>query len=208
MQPEQLICLPGAAGDRQQWVAAVDQLNTSLPAYHLGWPGFNGEPEDPRIHNLNDLAEHIVLPVLDRPSVLLAHSMGGVIACLAALQRPELVTHLVLAVTSGGLDLSCYGAEDWRADYRAAHPEWPDWFSNSNASAAIDWSKIQPPTLLLWGGNDPYSPAAVGEALQQRLPHAQLHIAPDAGHDLVRSHAQWAAQHIQQHISATKGVTQ
>ena len=48
---------------------------------------------------------------------------------LAALRKPELVTHLVLTVTSGGMDLSALDSKDWRPSIRAAHPGSPDWFS-------------------------------------------------------------------------------
>lgn len=206
MQPEQIICLPGAAGDRQQWVAALKHLNSPLPAHHVGWPGFTGEPSDPHVNSLSDLSERVVLPLLDRPSIVLAHSMGGVVACLAALQRPQQITHLVLAVTSGGLDLSPYGAEDWRTTYQTAHPEWPHWFCQPTHQLGINWSELTMPTLLLWAGSDPYSPVAVGQALQQRIPRAHLRVADDAGHDLVRSHAQWTAQHIREHLYATQGA--
>jgi pimeloyl-ACP methyl ester carboxylesterase len=45
-----------------------------------------------------------VVQYIDEPTALIAQSMGGVIAARAALERPDMVTRLVLSVTSGGID--------------------------------------------------------------------------------------------------------
>jgi pimeloyl-ACP methyl ester carboxylesterase len=77
--------------------------------------------------------------------------MGGVVAILAALEKPELITHLVLSVTSGGMDLGAFDAEDWRPTMRAAHPGLPDWFASHHEDLTPRLSGLRIPTLLLWG---------------------------------------------------------
>ncbi len=58
-------------------------------------------------------------------------------------------------------------------DYRtnvAAYPEWQDWLR-----------KYRPPTLVVWGANDPSFIAAGGSAFKQDVPGAEVHLL-DAGH--------------------------
>jgi pimeloyl-ACP methyl ester carboxylesterase len=58
-------------------------------------------------------------------------------------------------------------------DYRsnvAAYPAWQAWLRQH-----------QPPTLVVWGKNDPSFIAAGGQAYKRDLPHAQIHLL-DAGH--------------------------
>lgn len=97
--------------------------------------------------------------------------MGGVVAILAALAKPQLITHLVLSVTSGGIELS---------------PQ---------------LSRLQMPALLLWGDADPISPVRVGERLASLLPRAALKVFADAGHDLGQMHADEVAALIDRHLA-------
>ena len=58
-------------------------------------------------------------------------------------------------------------------DYRtnvASYPAWQDWLRTN-----------QPPTLIVWGANDPSFIAAGAEAFRRDLPQAELHLL-DAGH--------------------------
>lgn len=41
---------------------------------------------------------------------------------------------------------------------------------------------IQQPVLLIWGAKDSVFPLSEGHFLQSSLPHAQLHVVPNAGH--------------------------
>jgi pimeloyl-ACP methyl ester carboxylesterase len=71
-----------------------------------------------------------VVAAISGPVDLLAQSMGGIIAIRAALQKPDLVKHLVLSVTSGGLDVSALGAQDWRPTFLTQNPGLPRWFAD------------------------------------------------------------------------------
>jgi len=141
-----------------------------------------------------------VLTAIDRPTAVIAQSMGGVIAMRAALERAEYVTHLVLTVTSGGLDMQGLGAHDWRAGFAEANPQLPDWFLTFRADLSHDIGRIAQPTLLLWGDDDPISPVAAGQRLLERLPDAQLHVVPGGRHDLAAVHAETLAPLVDAHL--------
>jgi pimeloyl-ACP methyl ester carboxylesterase len=49
-------------------------------------------------------------------------------------------------------------------------------------SAGHRLGEVHAPTLIADGSEDPYEPTANNYALQAKLPHAQLHIYPDASH--------------------------
>ena len=100
--PAKLLFLPGASGNTQFWLPVAQRLAHPAENVHIGWPGFGSTPTDPSIQGLDDLAARVVADI-QAPTALIAQSMGGVIAVLAALKKPQLVTHLVLTVTSGGI---------------------------------------------------------------------------------------------------------
>ena len=113
MHPRKLIFLPGAGGDPAFWKPASDLITFPATRCLLGWPGHGHAPPDPRVSKLRDLAA-LVQQQVTEPCALLAQSMGGIVAVLAVLQRPDLITHLVLAATSGGIKMADLGAADWR----------------------------------------------------------------------------------------------
>jgi pimeloyl-ACP methyl ester carboxylesterase len=199
--PSQLFFLPGALGGTGFWRPVADLLAHPAPRVHLAWPGFGGAPPEPGIRGIDDLAARVVAAI-DQPTALIAQSMGGVVAMLAALQKPELVTHLVLSVTSGGLDLASLDGEDWRPSVRAAHPGLPDWFTSYREDLAPRLPALRIPALLLWGDADPISPVKAGQRLASLLPQAQLHVLAGGGHDLGCALAPLVAPLIDQHLSA------
>ena len=128
-KPSNLIFLPGAGGNPQFWQPVADLLTHPAQRKLLGWPGFGAVQADPKVRGMADLVS-MVVDEIDQPTALIAQSMGGVIAIQAALRRPELVTHLVLTVTSGGVELSALQAEDWRPAFFAANPTLPRWLAD------------------------------------------------------------------------------
>jgi pimeloyl-ACP methyl ester carboxylesterase len=73
-------------------------------------------------NSIDDLVR-LVEVTIDGPIDLVAQSMGGVIAARIALNRSTVVRRLVLAVTSAGVNMTQFGAPDWRADYRRQFPQ-------------------------------------------------------------------------------------
>lgn len=165
----------------------------------VAYPGFGGVPADPAIACFEDLVDTVVSRI-DRPTALIAQSMGGVLAIEATIRKPSLITHLVLVATSGGLDTSELGAVDWRETFTQDHPELPSWLTSYCSDLTNELSRISVPVLLIWGDSDPISPVAVGQALLTRFPNAELHIVTGGQHDLAHSYAQSIAPLIETYL--------
>ncbi|MGN7984921.1 alpha/beta fold hydrolase [Burkholderia sp. 22313] len=197
--PSQLLFLPGASGSTAFWQPLASRLVHPAARHIVAYPGFGDTPRDPAVDDFDGLVRH-VLTAIDRPTAVIAQSMGGVIAMRAALERAECVTHLVLTVTSGGLDMQGLGAHDWRAGFAEANPQLPDWFMTFRADLSHEIGRIAQPTLLLWGDDDPISPVAAGQRLLERLPDARLHVVAGGRHDLAAAHAQALAPLVDAHL--------
>lgn len=198
--PTKILFLPGALGRTQLWEPVANLIPSPAQKIHIGWPGFGSTPPDPDIRGIDDLVVRVVAQI-DQPTALIAQSMGGVIAIRAALAKPDLVTHLVLAVTSGGLDVSSLGGRDWRPEFHRNNPFLPRWFSTYQEDLSDELHKVTIPTLLLWGDSDPISPVSVGKQLASSLPQARLHILEGGDHDLAEVHAAEVAALIRDHLS-------
>lgn len=199
MQATRLMFLPGASGNTAFWRPVAERLTHPGERLHIGWPGFGSTPPDPAVNGMEDLVARVIA-AMDRPTALIAQSMGGVIAMRAALEKPTQVTHLVLTATSGGLDLSGFDVEDWRPALQAEQPALPPWFAEDRQDLSAQLGRITVPVLLLWGDADPISPVAVGERLAALLPNARLHVLAGGEHDLAHVHAAQAAPLIDAHL--------
>lgn len=200
-QPTQLLFLPGAGGSPRFWQPVADRLVHPAARRLLGWPGFGEEPCDPHVQGMQDLVRRVVSQI-DQPTALIAQSMGGVIAVQAALECPARVTHLVLAATSGGVDMSGLPADDWRPAYLAANPDAPRWFAEDASDMSAALGGVARPVLLLWGDADPISPVGVGHRLQALLPNSQMHVLAGGAHDFVHAMAPRVAPLIDAYLAA------
>ena len=199
MTPSQVVFLPGAIGSCHFWQPVADLQCHPARKLLLGWPGFATAPRDPRITGIDGLVG-MVVATLDRPTALVAQSMGGVIAMLAVLAKPERITHLVLTATSGGIDLSRSGAQEWQSEFLEENPTFPDWFATYHEDLSLVLPQIAVPTLLLWGDADPISPVGVGRTLASLLPTSAMHVIPGGGHDLAVTRAAEIAPLIDAHL--------
>ena len=200
MAEESLMFLPGASGNAQFWKPVGAKLRHPGPRRFVAWPGFGGVPAEPDVNGIDDLVARVVRDIRG-PVALLAQSMGGIIAVRAALEKPGLVRHLVLSVTSGGIDVASLGAEDWRPRFRESHLAPPSWFTDERREYTEQLRTIAIPALLLWGDADPISPVAVGRRLAQLLPNAELVVFKGGTHDLVQDRADEVATHIDRHLA-------
>jgi len=195
----QLWFLPGASGNRGAWRPVAERLQHPGRRRFLAWPGFAGAAADPRIQSFDDLVSQVVSEI-DTPVDLLAQSMGGVVAIRAALERPLLVRHLVLSVTSGGIDVASLGGADWRTAFRVEYPDVPPWFLEERRDISQRLREITIPVLLVWGDADPISPVAVGMRLRELFPAADLVILDGGTHDLITERADEVAIRIAAHL--------
>lgn len=195
-----LLFLPGALGNTDIWRPVADGLQHQGQRKFVTWPGFGGVPSDPGVNGLSDLVGRVVASITG-PVDLLAQSMGGIIAIHAALQKPELVRHLVLSVTSGGLDMSALGAQDWRPPLLAQNPDLPRWFADEREDLSERLVNLSLPVLLLWGDADPISPVSVGRRLSELIPGAELVVVKGGTHDLAYDRANEILPHIESHLA-------
>lgn len=200
-----LMFLPGAGGDTTLWRPVAAALSQYGPRRIFAWPGFGGEPCDPSVRGLDDLADRVVAEITG-PVVLFAQSMGGLIALRAALTVPQRIRALVLSVTSGGIDVRSLGAVDWRAEFAMRNPDVPRWFLDADDDMTSQIPLVEAPTLLLWGDADPISPVAVGRRLAELLPNSALVVVPGGTHDLVAERASDVLPHIERHLRNARPV--
>lgn len=189
-----LVFLPGMSGLGSFWDPVRERLG-DWPTWSIDWPGLGGTAADPAVDGYDDLAD-LVLERLSGASVLVGQSMGGYVAVLAALRAPELVSHLVLAVTSAGVDMGALGATDWRAEAQSAHHGTPPWAFAAQPDRSAELATIDVPTVLLWADRDPISPLAVGHRLAELMPNAHLVVYRSDDHWVVRHHADDVARRI------------
>lgn len=196
------VFLPGASGSRSFWQPVVTLLGVTASARILGYPGFDGVARVANVDGMDSLATWVTRQ-LTGPTILVAQSMGGILAMMATLAQPQGVTHLVLVATSAGVDMAALGAEDWVPAYRQAHGSLPDWFCTFDGDLSADLPQLALPILLLWGEDDAISPVAVGQRLAALLPQSRLDIIAGGQHDVATTHAAEVAGLIQAFIHTT-----
>lgn len=197
--PRRILFLPGATGDPSFWRGVGELLPPEWEKHFLAWPGLGSQPPDDRIAGFVDLIALAALN-LRAPSVIVAQSMGGIVAMELALRFPERVTHLVLAAASGGLDVARFGAADWRADFLLSHPGTARWILEDRPDLSLRFPEIDAPTLLLWGDADPVSPPAVGRHLATVIRDVRLEILPSADHGFAKAMPDVVAERMQRFV--------
>ena len=171
--PPAALFLPGMGARGSFWDPVAAVLPGEWVTQTIDWPGLADVPADPSVRGFEDLVD-LVLGRLRRPSIIVAQSMGGVVAVRVAERAPHLVTHVVLSATSGGIDLDPFAAEDWRPHHRERFPEAPAWAFERPPDLTDDVRRLAAPTLLLWATRDPISPLAVGHHLAGLLADVTL----------------------------------
>ena len=195
-----MLFLPGASGHGSFWDPVRALIET--PSTTLDWPGLGDVPASDEINSYADLVR-LVTGHLDRsgPTALIGQSMGGWVAARIAIERPDLVTHLVLCATSAGVDVEALGAIDWRPGARAARPNSPEWSFEHHPPMEDDLATLDIATLLLWADADPISPLAVGQRIDELLPRSELVVYPSTEHWFVHEHVDDVADRIRDHVA-------
>lgn len=196
-----LFFLPGVGGSATFWQPLGDRLPAEWDMTYFGWPGLGNNPPDPRVNSYDALVGLVEAQLGDEPVDILAQSMGGGIALTVALRNPGKVRRLVLAVTSGGMDVSALGAADWRPEYRTEFPQVADWVIDQRPDVSTRLGEVCQPCLLIWGDSDPISPLAVGKHFEAHLPDARLVVVPGGQHDLIHARAAEIADAIRVYLN-------
>jgi pimeloyl-ACP methyl ester carboxylesterase len=197
-----LFCLPGAGADPNFWRPLGERLPAEWDKTYFGWPGLGHQPPHPDVNSLDDLVKLVETQLGSGSVDLLAQSMGGLIAMILALRHPKSIRRLVLCVTSAGVHMPQFGADDWRETYRQNYPNAAGWVGDVYADLSHDLTRVTQPVLLIWGDADPISPVAVGRYLKDVLPNAELCIVKGGDHDIVHDRAADLAPLIARHLAS------
>lgn len=175
-----LLWLHPAGGIRRSKV--LEGLGQSFALYVPVFPGFEGTSFHPEVKTrqaLGALAAEFLERVIGGRCDVMGWSFGGAVALWLALERPELVDHLVLECPAGlhSVDkkikrvnralLEHYGAEDGKDEGLLARV-----------------GEIGQTTLILQGTEDGTIPAPSARLLKGRLKKAFLVYVWQAGHDI------------------------
>lgn len=201
-RPRSVLFLPGAGGDGTFWKGVGGRLPGGWSKTYLSWPGLGNQPGRPDIRGFDDLVR-LAEDSLRAPSVLVAQSMGGIVGIKLALRHPGLVCHLVLTATSEGLDVSAFGAQDWRPEFLATYPNTARWILEKTPDLTKSLPALRMPTLLIWGEDDPISPPAVGRYLAERISISRLVVVPGGSHSFAADRPEIVASLIEDHVTKT-----
>ncbi len=190
-----LVFLPGSSGHGSFWDPIRQRLD-DCASVALDWPGLGGNPPRPEVRSFDDLVGWTIEQI-EGSSVLVGQSMGGFVAMKIAIERPDLVTHLVMAVTSAGVDRERLGLEDWRLRPGAGDAPW---VADRQDPLDDQIPGVQVPSLLLWADEDPISPLPLAHRLEELLPDATLTVYPSDDHWVVLEHVADVADRIRELI--------
>ena len=195
-----LVFLPGASGSQHFWQPLKAALTEYPDQQVIAYPSFDGVAPNLAIQNLHDLQEFVEKQIED-DSILIAQSMGGVLAVGLVLKHPQKVKGLVLLATSGGLNLQSFHCADWRTDYHEHFKTAPDWFVQDQTEfSRIQLESLDIPILLIWGDHDPLSTVQLGQYLAGIFKNAKLHIIQGGDHFFASTHADQVATLIQDYL--------
>lgn len=194
-----MLFLPGSSGHGSFWDPVRERLD-GIDSEAVDWPGLGDVPADPSVTSYEDLVARIIAQLerdFDGPTALVGQSMGGWVAARVAIERPDLVDRLVLAVTSAGVDMEALGATDWRPGARVARPDSPEWSFAAHPPMEDQLAALDVPVLLLWADGDPISPLAVGQRLHELLANSELVVYQSDDHWVVVEYADDVAERLQ-----------
>lgn len=193
--------VPGAAGLGAFWAPVADALPATWTRTLLDLPGLGGASPVPEIASYDDLITHVANGLPAR-TVLVGQSMGAYVAMAVALRRPERVSHLVLSVAAGGLDMAALGAGDWRPGYPSSYPDAAVWATASVPDLSERLPRLPMPVLLVWATRDAISPLAVAHRIAALVPDATLLTFDSDDHWVAREHAGEVAAAIARFVGA------
>jgi poly(3-hydroxyoctanoate) depolymerase len=198
--PSKLIFLPGASGNTGFWHPVAALLTHPAQQVFIGWPGIGTTPPENGVTGIHDFVARTVAEI-DQPTALIAQSMGGVVAILAARHRPRFVTHLVLAALSGGIETAGLGALDWRPPKNEITTGLQYAFASYCENLEAELQESDAKTLLLWGESDPVSPVTVGRRVASLCNRSEFHVIQGGAHTFASTRAHLVAPLIDKHLS-------
>lgn len=202
-----LVYLHPAGGVR--WTAFLDRLSQARTVHMPTFPGFDGTAIDEKVKSrqgLGRLVGEYIQREIGKTCDVMGSSFGGAVALWLAIERPELVDHLVLECPGGLQSIDPALRANPHAFYKAlfAHPEnvgyekKPEAIETQNRAmlahyGALDGKdpellpgleRIRATTLILHGTEDRIIAPESMQLLKSRLARAFLVYFWDAAHNI------------------------
>jgi pimeloyl-ACP methyl ester carboxylesterase len=212
-----MIMVHGAGGRSEVWSSQVSGLSGIVRAVALDLPG-HGESKGPVMESIeaySDWLAGVIEKTAERPVFLMGHSMGGAIAQITAIRRPELLSGIILAATGPRLKVAPQFLQGLRDDFDATVDRflgyaygpgagdaliregirimkeagqecvYKDLFACNSFDSTKGLSTIKMPCLVACGENDLLTPPALSAKLHEAITGSTLKILPGAGHTLM-----------------------
>jgi len=202
-----LVYLHPAGGVR--WTAVLERLALTRTLHVPTFPGFDGTEPEAQVTSRQGLA-HLVGDYIEKDigtaCDVVGCSFGGAVALWLALERPQLVDHLVLECPAGLQTIDPALRNNSHAFYKAlfAHPEKmayerkPEAIEARNRAMLAHYgaedgkdavllgniSRVKAMTLILHGTDDRIIEAETMRLLKSRLQRAFLVYVWDAAHSI------------------------
>jgi pimeloyl-ACP methyl ester carboxylesterase len=201
---EPVVFVHGLSGSTLWWARNVAAIAERFRIYLVDLPGFGTMHRSRRRFVLAEAASWLsgwMEAVGLERAHLVGHSMGGYVSVRLAASRPEVVSRLALVAPAGVparrsmlghllpllLAARCATPAFLPVLVRDALRVGPTtlWRAARDLLAEdvrADLRKIQVPTLLVWGENDPLIPPAVGDLLRREISNSRLLLLRGAAH--------------------------
>jgi pimeloyl-ACP methyl ester carboxylesterase len=188
-----IVFLHGMGTGAATWARVMDLLadRFSVVAPDLLGHGASPIPDDPaeytRDRTLVDIDD--IVAGLDRPPVLVGHSLGGYLALAYAATRPDALRGIVVLNTGPGYrdhaKREGWNARSRRNAHRFGVPAQVTTMNLQEDSVVMDrLADITTPTLVLAGGDDRAEYTGAGQYLERKMPHARLVVIDGGGHSM------------------------
>jgi pimeloyl-ACP methyl ester carboxylesterase len=199
-----VVLIHGLSGSSHWWSRNVEALAERYRTYAVDLGGFGGSRRFGRFRL--DRAVALLLGWMDGGGIervsVIGHSLGGLVAAQLAAEAPERVDRLILVDAAflafdPGLPKLALGLlrSFWSMprelamlltrDSLRAHP-----LSLGSATIGLLWtdwrpmlSRIEAPTLVVWGERDTLTPESIGRQIAAVIPNARFVVIPGAGHN-------------------------
>ncbi len=208
-----MLLVHGAGGSSATWLDVMHRMSSHRRVIAIDLPGHGkSDGGGKSIDEFRDAVGAVAASLCLGPSILIGHSMGGLIAIAAALAWPDKIAGLGLVTTGARIRVSpvllANIADRWAqwpelTAETAYSPETPADVRKAGAAvamaasqaqtdadfracAAVDYRpvirNITAPTVVVTGAHDILTPAKFGEALAAGIPGARLVGLARCGH--------------------------
>jgi pimeloyl-ACP methyl ester carboxylesterase len=211
-----LLILHGALGDQKQMQAIADTFSSSFEVHHPNWPGHGDSPLGTYQYDVSSYVQFLLTYIesLQNTVYVFGYSMGGYIALMAALEKPNLFNRIITLATKLDWSPESAAREIKMLDKEKMLEKIPDYAQTlQKRHTAMGWEEVLSGTANIMQelGDHPYltphSVAAlqvsvtmgIGDRdtmvslaetiqIQQAIPNSSLYVLPQTPHPVEKLH--------------------